>query len=61
MPKIKTVNAEIPSMCKLALVFINNNPRANKVLNKAPKKKKCNSGNCSNVMLFRNNRMIKKL
>lgn len=42
-PKTKTVKAEIASICKLALILINNNPSANKVLNKAPKKKKCNS------------------
>ena len=60
-PKTKTVKAEIASMCKLPLIFRYNKPKASKVLNKAPKKKKCNSGYCSRGMLFRNNRMIKKL
>ena len=43
-PSTKKVNALMPSMCKLVFILANNRIKAVSVLNKAPKKKKCNSG-----------------
>lgn len=59
-PIIKTVKELIAIMWRLAFILANKRISANIVLKSAPKRKKCNSGYRSIVMLFFTNKISKK-